>query len=387
MRAGREICVPDSPLGYGHRQSLGGCRREVRQSTSMAEEVGRLQVDEVRDGFEGRVEPFVGQNDGERWLDVDHCVPCPDLVQVGEDQIRVGDEQVDEVRIELRSALFDGDGPRLRDASDAVSDLDELRELREPRGDRHGVTPEVAMPPFAVPLLVRGRERVEHRLGQTELFAQPASHLRMVGDHVVEIAMPRDRELQPDAEPGEEWMSRAELSHPGGRTAETAYPMAVLDRLHRDVVAEPLGLLVGIRVAADVDEQRRVVHDRAFGLVETDPLREPKRDQALPKDVLHRLPEAEVDTEREGGDQFRQPELRAMGLDGHSARVYKSRLSGPGGFLLRGTDLARRVTISRRRGSTGARPGRPWARRGRCYASSNIGSSYRATSGAPPAPT
>ena len=32
-----------------------------------------------------------------------------------------------------------------------------------------------------------------------------------------------------------------------------------LDRLDRDVVAEPLGLLVGVRVAADVDEQRGVV--------------------------------------------------------------------------------------------------------------------------------
>ena len=93
--------------------------------------------------------------------------------------------------------------------------------------------------------------------------------------------------------------------------------MVVLDRLQRDVVAEPLGLLVGVGVAADVDEQGGVVDDRALLLVEPESLGQPQRDQALPQHVLHRLPEAEVDAERERGHELRQPDLRAIDPAGH----------------------------------------------------------------------
>ena len=97
--------------------------------------------------------------------------------------------------------------------------------------------------------------------------------------------------------------------------------VVVLDGLQRDVVAEPLRLLVRVGVAADVDEQRRVVDDRALVLVEPDALGEPERDQALPQDVLHRLPEAEVDAERERGDQLRQPHPRAVVPARHAPRL------------------------------------------------------------------
>ena len=49
--------------------------------------------------------------------------------------------------------------------------------------------------------------------------------------------------------------------------------VVVLARLERDVVAEPLRLLVRVGVAADVDQQRRVVDDRALLLVEPDAAR------------------------------------------------------------------------------------------------------------------
>ena len=55
-----------------------------------------------------------------------------------------------------------------------------------------------------------------------------------------------------------------------------------LRRLERDVVAEPLRLLVGVGVAADAEQQRRVVDGRARVLVQPEPLGETQRDQALP---------------------------------------------------------------------------------------------------------
>ncbi len=72
----------------------------------------------------------------------------------------------------------------------------------------------------------------------------------------------------------------------------------VLGRPERDVVAEPLRLLVGIRMAADIDQQSRVVDRQSVDVGETQPVRDPQRDDGLPQHVLHRLVEAEVDAER-----------------------------------------------------------------------------------------
>jgi hypothetical protein len=93
--------------------------------------------------------------------------------------------------------------------------------------------------------------------------------------------------------------------------------VVVLDRLQRDVVAEPLGLLVGVRMTADVDQQRGVVDVGALSLVQPDRLGQTHGDQALAQDVLHRLVEAEVDAERERGDQLREADVRAISLAGH----------------------------------------------------------------------
>jgi hypothetical protein len=106
----------------------------------------------------------------------------------------------------------------------------------------------------------------------------------------------------------------AEEAHSRRRHAQAARRVVVLDRLHGDVVAEPLGLLVRVGVTADVDEQRRVVDDRPLPLVEPHPLGQPQRDQALTQDVLHRLTEAEIDPQRQRRNQLRQPDVRAIGL-------------------------------------------------------------------------
>ena len=94
-------------------------------------------------------------------------------------------------------------------------------------------------------------------------------------------------------------------SHARGRHPHAAQLVAVLDGLERDVVAEPLGLLMGVGVAADVAEQGRVVHRRSGRLVDAGLLGQPQSDQALSKDVLHRLVEPEVDPQRQGGDELR----------------------------------------------------------------------------------
>ena len=128
---------------------------------------------------------------------------------------------------------------------------------------------------------------------------------------MVDVAVAGEHELEPDAEAVERWVFRADESDAGNRRTKAAELVVVLGRLQCDVVAEPLRLLVGVDMAADVDEQSGVVHRCALLLVQPDALRQSESDQALPQDVLHRLTEAQIDAERERGDELREADLRA----------------------------------------------------------------------------
>ena len=101
--------------------------------------------------------------------------------------------------------------------------------------------------------------------------------------------------------------ARPDQTHHADGVADAERLVLVLGRLERDVVTEPLGLFVRVGVAAHVDEQRGVVDRSPFDLVEAEQLAEAQGDQALTKDVLHRLPEPEVDAERQRRDEFGQP--------------------------------------------------------------------------------
>jgi ATPase subunit of ABC transporter with duplicated ATPase domains len=86
-------------------------------------------------------------------------------------------------------------------------------------------------------------------------------------------------------------------------------------------------------VASDVDQQGREVHGCTTVLIDTDPLGQTEGDEALPKDVLHRLPEPEVDPQRKGRDQLGQTDRRSTGRISHivSVRTAADSLSGNAG--------------------------------------------------------
>ena len=62
--------------------------RELGDRARVAERVRRLEVDEVRDRQQRRVEALAGQHDRERRLGVDHRVPGADRVEPAEDRRR-----------------------------------------------------------------------------------------------------------------------------------------------------------------------------------------------------------------------------------------------------------------------------------------------------------
>jgi hypothetical protein len=287
---------------------------ELGDRVRVAEHVRRLQVDEVRDREQGGVEAPALERDGERGLGVDHGVPRDDRVEPVEQGGRLRVDEVADGRIELAAAPFPKERPRALDAADAVRDLDELAELREPRREGDRLAGKFPGPALPVPHLVGRAERVEHVGRQLELLAERAGHRGVVVDHVVHVAVTGDEERQPDPEPLERRAPGADQAHTGGRRARAAKLVFVLRGLQRDVVAEPLRLLVRVGVAPDVDEQRGVVDDRPRLVVEAEPLGDAQRDQGLAQHVLHRLPEAQVDPERERRDELGQPDGRCVSL-------------------------------------------------------------------------
>ena len=80
------------------------------------------------------------------------------------------------------------------------------------------------------------------------------------------------------------------LQHEGGRGADVAEVVGVVSiALHSHVVAEPLGLLVGVGVTPHPCEQAGVIDDGALRLVEAHLLAQTQRDEAGADHVLHGL--------------------------------------------------------------------------------------------------
>ena len=292
----------------------------------MTEGVRRLEVDERRDREQRGVEALPGEHHRQGRLGLDDRVPGDDRVEPSEDLVGLRAEQVRQPGIELAPAALAGQGCGRGDAADAVGDLDELGQLRDPRRDRHLLALQLARPSAPVPLLVRAAERGADLVRQPELLGQRARHRSVAAHDVAHLAVTGEGEFQPDAEAVKGRVARTHEPHARRCRAHAAQLVAVLDGLHRDVVAEPLRLLVRVGVAAHVDQQGRVVDDRPFLLVEPAALREPQRDEALAQDVLHRLSEAEVDAERERRDEFRQPDVRTISLRGQRPRLDDQRM-------------------------------------------------------------
>jgi hypothetical protein len=200
-----------------------------------------------------------------------------------------------------------------------LRDLDELRELSDPRRFRNGLAASGTGPALAVPLLVRRTDRFAYAVGHPKLFDERARDRRVMLDHPVDVPVTAHRELDPYPEPPDQRMARTQPAERRDGASCAVQLVLVLGRLEGNVVAEPLRLLVRVGVAPDVDQQRRVVHRRPPWPVEPHPLRDPQRDQALAQYVLHRLAETEVDTQRQRSDQLGKS--HAVGTAGHPITI------------------------------------------------------------------
>ena len=124
---------PDQRDVLGRQAQLrGGRARQVRDSARVPQEIRGLQVDEVRHRFQCRIDAIAGQDDGQRRLRLDHGVPGLSLIEIGEDRLPLGHDDVGEPRVELSASALLRQGLGLVDSADSMRHLDELGELRDP---------------------------------------------------------------------------------------------------------------------------------------------------------------------------------------------------------------------------------------------------------------
>ena len=111
-------------------------------------------------------EPLTRQDNCERRLGRDHRLPGVDLVDPGKKQVPVAADELRQRGIELLAASITRQILGRLDAAHAMRHLHVLGQPRDPARQGHFLAGELARPAFAVPLLVGGDKRVQHRLGK-----------------------------------------------------------------------------------------------------------------------------------------------------------------------------------------------------------------------------
>ena len=268
----------------------------------MPEGVGRLEVGEVRHGRERRVELLVRQDDLEIGLRCDHGVPRRRRLDVAEQLRRIPAEGVHDRRVELRAAPLAGDRGGGRNTARPMEDLDDVGKAHEPRGDGDVLSADLAGGALAVPALEGLSQAVPHVLAQSELRRELFGGRSMVVQDVLDVAPAVAEEGDTEPRAVQERTSRAEVLQHEPR------PGVVDERevgFERQIVPEPLRLLVRVDVAAHPCEERGVVDRHALRFVQPDALTQAHRDQALAEDVLHGLPQPEVGAQRQDGEKLR----------------------------------------------------------------------------------
>ncbi len=233
-------------LPGGQPEPAPGVLGQLRHRDRVTEREGRLEVDEVRDRGQRAVHLGRGQLDREGRLGGDHRLPGGNRVEAGEDLVRVRAQQGRQVRIELPARPCARQRPRRFDAACPVRDLGEFGELGDPGRDRHRLGFQLARPAPSVPVLVRGADRLADAGRQAELLGQCPCQPRVLCDHPVELPVPGHGELKSDPEAVQRRIARPDQPQHRQHPAHTAKLVVVLPGFQRDVVAEPLRLLMRV---------------------------------------------------------------------------------------------------------------------------------------------
>ena len=200
-------------LGLGEAETRAGLGGELGDRARVAEVYGDFRSTKSAIASSAASKRSPARTTASAGSAVDHRVPGADRVEAARgSRPRSARSSVGERRVELLArALARASALRRRDAADAVRHLDELGELGDPRRDRDLLARELARPALAVPPLVRAAER-RRAPRRAARAARPSVRAiaACVVDHAVDLAVARDRELEPDAEAVQRRAARAQ---------------------------------------------------------------------------------------------------------------------------------------------------------------------------------
>ena len=182
-------------------------------AASMAERVGRLQVDEVGDRLAVPASNCSGvQVHAERRLGPDDRVPRLGGVEPGRRCVGASaHSRAESSGSNCEPARLSASAMAASHAADAVGDLDELGELRQPRRDRDRVAAAVRRAsPCRPTARTRRRPPSCTASGSPSCSASAARERGVLLDHPVEVAVAVQRELEPDPEPVQRWVPAAD---------------------------------------------------------------------------------------------------------------------------------------------------------------------------------
>ena len=128
----------------------------------------------------------------------------------------------------------------------------------------------------------------------------------------LERLLPEDGELGSTSEALEWGPSEPDVTHREGTFREPDEIHVVPIPPEDDVVAEPVRQLRRFCDATDHRERDDVVQGLLGVRLEPDPLGDAPGDEPRPEHVFHRLAEAEIGCEGEGGHQLGQPDARVL---------------------------------------------------------------------------
>jgi hypothetical protein len=155
------------------------------------------------------------------------------------------------------------------------------------------------------------------------LHSKAEAHCEQPSEHAVR-RLHRDHRIAPGGQqrsetqhPARSRLAATDVAHHEAH-AELICEVAVRPQL--DVITEPAGLLMRVRVAAQPGEQRNVVDDGSLCLVQLEILRYAEGQHARAQHMLHRLPEPEIRGQRHGRHKFGEPHFRPPER-GHGYRV------------------------------------------------------------------
>ncbi len=272
---------------------------ELGDAARVAEAERRLQVGEVAQRVEGRVELCGGQALAESRVERDHLIPRLERPDPVEEVVGALAESIDQIRIELRASAARGDLDGGFHPAAVMERFDVVGEVDESDGGCQFSLADTTGDALSVPALEGLDERSRHGLAEVEPTGEIAGRLAVRLHHSLHTSTGGGEELADHADPAQPRAAVAEMLGDEHRHRHRGEIVVVAVRVQVHLVAEQLGQFARIGRTSDPGQKRRVVGRRAHLGTDAGVVGEPHRDHRLAEHSLHRPTHPEVGHQRQ----------------------------------------------------------------------------------------